>query len=514
MRAIYLETARSAVIKKPSQKGASEFLISYAIHGCDERSATVLYVFPTDTHVSDFSSARLGPAIEASPYLSRIVTEGEPGSVRVGKRRGADRVTLKRIRNRFLYFRGARVTPYGNAPQLKSIDGDLIIADELDEWDQRALPIVRKRLGHSRIAEERLVSTPTYSGVGIDLEWQESSQQEWFLKCPHCGQWQFLTIYQVVREWDTLRRPVAWNGKKENRAWAGCTRCGQEMDHLAPGQWVARHPSREKVGYNLPAFGSPLTNILRIVQNLQTTDETKRRETWNQELGEVYVPRGGRITDDILDDCRRDYAHQPLPSDAPYAGADVGNVIHVVIRGEQNRETGEWPQRWAGECESFEELGRVMRRFNVKRLVIDAHPEGHKCREFQATFPPGKVWLAIYPGGSQDRRAEAMEWDEKNHTVIIDRTRSLDEMFSRFYDRKNTLPADAREVRDYYNHIKAPVRVLETRKDGQKVARYVEGSLADHYAHAENYCMAAMSAPEGGTYVPPDTQSVEEVLGF
>ena len=101
---IYNCKAQEMVLYKASQVGASEYLVSYAMHAADVRSATALYVFPTDKHVSDFSSARLGPAIEASPYLDGIVIEGRAA----GGRRGADRVTLKRVRDRFLYLRGPR----------------------------------------------------------------------------------------------------------------------------------------------------------------------------------------------------------------------------------------------------------------------------------------------------------------------------------------------------------------------------------------------------------------------
>ena len=79
--------------------------------------------------------------------------------------------------------------------------------------------------------------------------------------------------------------------------------------------------------------------------------------------------------------------------------------------------------------------------------------------------------------------------------VNLDRTRTLDRTLSRFYDGLNTLPAYARNLKDYYAHLTAPVRVLETGRDGQQVARYVE-SGPDHLAHAENYCTAAMHAPQ------------------
>jgi len=491
LRNIYSETAQKVVLYKASQMGASEYLISYALHACDQRGATVLYIFPTDRHVSDFSSARIGPGIEASPYLAQIVIEG--GSA--GGKRGADRITLKRVRNRFLYLRGAKVDPDGQAPQLKAVDADALVLDEWDEMDPRAPIIARKRLGHSLIAEERIASTPTYTGRGIHAEWLESDQREWYVQCEHCGEWQSLTIHQIVEEWDQLERPVAWHGRSEGRAWLACGKCGQELNRLGPGRWVAAWPGREVAGYHLTRLFSGAVNLLDIVQALCTTDETERREAFNQDLGEPYVPRGGQLTDEVLDRCVREYAPGPVQGEDVVMGIDVGRVLHGVIRGPANVETGERAQRWAGEIDTFEEAARMMKRFGVRTLVMDALPETTKARELQAQFERGVVWLAYYVNQRiGTKRENAVEWDGVNGVVNLDRTRTLDMTLSRFYDQVNTLPAHARDVLDYYAHLKATVRVLEDGPGGQRVARYVE-SGPDHLAHAENYCTVATLAP-------------------
>lgn len=485
---VYQCQAQRLVLYKASQMGASEYAISYALHAADVRQATVLYLFPTDVAVSDFSSARIGPAIEASAYLARVVVDGAAA----GGRRGADRVTLKRVRDRFVYLRGAKVDPEGNAPQLKSIDADVLVFDEVDEMDPRALAIAQKRLGHSRIAEQRWISTPTFTNVGVHAAWLESDQREWYVRCAHCGERQPLRIEQVVVAWDALGRPAAWHGQREGGAWVACRRCQKQVDRLGPGEWVAAWPGRETAGYHLTKLFSPRTQLIDVVVALQTADESKRKETFNQDLGEPYIPRGGQLTDEVLDACRREYAHGPTPA-LCVMGVDVGKVLHVVVRTTQ----GECRQAWAGEVESWDELGRVMRRFNVRACVIDALPETTKAREFQAQWPPGMVWLAFYVGQAAGaRRADESVFDVQNGLVHLDRTRTLDGTLARFYDGSATLPAHARDVRDFYAHLKALVRVLEKTSSGEQVLRYVE-SGPDHLAHAENYCRVASSARPG-----------------
>jgi hypothetical protein len=81
-------------------------------------------------------------------------------------------------------------------------------------------------------------------------------------------------------------------------------------------------------------------------------------------------------------------------------GADVGRVLHVVIRGPKDPETGERPQRFAGEVESFETLGRLIKQYNVERAVIDALPEtwGHLYLGHFHTYTNGSLngrwWFA------------------------------------------------------------------------------------------------------------------------
>lgn len=492
---LYTLVHQEIVVKKAAQLGLSEWAVTYTLYGCDVRGMDVIYIMPTAGDVSDFSQARFGPALESSKYLDSIVVPAQGAANQygpAGKARGVDKVTLKRVRDSFIYFRGGRVANDGSAPQLKSVPADAIVADEVDEQDPRAIEVARKRLGHSDIAEVRAVSTPSYPGVGIDAMWADSDQREWLVPCGACGYWQQITIDHVVIEFDELERPVTWHGQAEDRAFAACENCGRELDRVAPGRWVPRYPGREVAGYHPTKFISPITDLLKIVKNLTTTDETKRREAINQDLGETYVPRGGQMTDEVLDECRRGYGQGARPGIGLYAGVDVGSLIHVVIRTGKHPERGETELAFAGAVESFEELGRLMKRFKVKKMVIDALPETRKCRELQAGFGTGVVWLAYY--ADDTKWEKSANWDEDKGVVNLDRTRSLDEMYSLFYDIKSLLPGDARGIEDYYDHMKAPVRILEEKQNGVKVARYVE-SKPDHFAHAENYCKAAMDAP-------------------
>lgn len=486
---LYKCNSKEIVVMKSSQAGVSEWLVTYAIHACDQRNANVLYVFPTEGIVSDFSTARLGPAIEASEYLNNIIIDGS-GS---GGQYGSNRITLKRIRDRFLYFRGSQVQPDGQAPKLKSIDADVLILDEVDELDQRAPAIARKRLGHAPLELGNIlwVSTPTFPGYGIHAEYTDSDRRQWFIPCPYCGTKQPLTIENIVLEWDSVGRPVAWNGQNEGTAWAACTHCSKQLDRLVQGEWVAENPSNERAGFHLTKLFSSHNRLIDIVKSFDTVDETKRREAFNQDLGIPYTPKGGSLTTEDLDNCRRDYGHGPDARKTCYMGIDVGSVLHVVVRTMPDFLNKEMRQLYAGEAD-WESIHNLIKIYRPKTIVIDANPEISKARDFQNKYPRNMVWVAYYPNQPLGtKREEIATWDVIERKVTLDRTRILDSMFAGFYGQTSTLPGHARNIRDYYKQMRASIRILkEMGNSGVEVATYIEHG-DDHYAHAEVYCLAA-----------------------
>lgn len=491
LRGIYADTAPQVVVTKAAQMGISEYLISWVLWSADERNATGLYVMPTDTHISDFSAARLGPAVEpaVSPYLaSRIVAGGE---------HGADRVGLKRVGDRFVYLRGAKVGPDGRAAQLKSIDADVFVRDEVDEMDKRVKPIVDERIGASAIAEWRAASTPTYAEQGIHAEWLLSDQREWHLTCPACGLRQPLRLDNLVLEWDQIERPVRWGQDAAGHPACVCRKCGVVLDRTAPGEWVAAYPDRPVHGYMITGLASARKALGEILAGLASTDESVRMQTYNQKLGLTYRVSGAKsLSTSSLNLCKREYLMGPRPGDT-YMGIDIGRLLHVVIRAKLGN--GDRPLRWAEEVETFEDASRLMRQYSVRVCVVDALPETHAVRDFQKANP-GRVWLAYYPEQKRgSKEVEPEQWKPDDGVVNLDRTRTLDKMFGRFIDAArgdpgNSLPINADSFPDYYNQIKAPERVLRSSSDGNQVAVYVE-SGPDHYAHAENYCAVASSAP-------------------
>lgn len=491
---LYRCRSKEVVVQKASQIGVSEYLLSYALHAADQRLATVLYVLATENSVSDFSTARLGPALEASDYLKSIVVDGSG----ISGMRGSDRITLKRIRDRFLYFRGSKVGTSGNAPQLKSIDASILLLDEYDELDPRAPAIARKRLGHANedCGNVIAVSTPSFPNVGINEQFQLSDQRFWHIKCEHCGERQSLEIGMCVYEWDSLGRPYLWHGKEDNTAWLACKHCGKPLERLADGEWVATYPDRPVAGFHVSKLFSAQMRLLDVVYNADTVDDTKRKEFFNQDLGLPYLPRGGHLEADQIDACRGDYGHGPDYFASCAMGVDIGRTNHVVIRTFPDFITGRTKQLYCGTSD-WDGLDRLVKIYRPRVVVIDALPETSKAREFQEKYPRNMVWLSYYVNQVQgNKREQFAVFDIKERKVLVDRTRSLDATFAGFYGATSTLPHHIRGVEDYYNHLRSCIRILKEDSTGQEVATYIETG-PDHYAHACNYVTIAQTCRVG-----------------
>ncbi|MEM7533839.1 MAG: phage terminase large subunit family protein [Chloroflexota bacterium] len=486
----YCDEHPTMMVMKAAQIGFTDMMLSKGLRAAQQFGATVLFTFPVDKHVSDFSSQRVGPAIEASIELSRIAE-----SVKEAGKSNTSRVTLKRIYPGWMYFRGSKVKPDGSAPQLKSIPADYILMDEVDECDARAMALVKERLGHSLLKREFYVSTPTYPEFGIHAEFLKSDQCLWMIPCPHCGTRQNPTIDDIVIEWDALDRPVTWHGQSEDRAYIACQHCHKELDRFADGEWIPQYPSVSYRGYHATKFFFPFVDLIDLVRALDTSNPTKQREVRNQGLGIPFRGKGEGISKTALDACKRNYLHpEKNTTGRPcFMGVDVGKVLHVVIRAAPDGQ-GARHQLLVKAVENFDELGRLIRRYKPACVVIDALPESRKVLEFQKAHW-GLVFPAYYPGqGLKTTDPYQLHLPSETSSkafVQVDRTRMLDEVFERVTDEVNTLPVNIEHVdRDYYKHMRALNRKLVDTPDGGKRAKW-EQIGDDHYAHAEAYCATA-----------------------
>lgn len=444
---IYNDRHPEIVVQKSAQCGASEWFINEAFF-IAEKGYVVLFLFPADPQLNDFSHGRVDPAILDSPYLSKRVA-------------GIDNVGLKQIGRGFVYFRGAQIKR-----KIRSIDADMILFDEYDEMPEEATSLGEKRLGHSLLRYRRYVSTPTIPDSGINHLYEESDQRRWHLKCGHCGEWQFLKFPDNV---DMKSAEVI------------CRKCHQPIDRLQEGEWVAEHPDRPVHGYHINKLFCGRTDIRELINNSFKTRSFELQEFFNSDLGEAYVVEGGRLSDDLLMACADDYS-MPSTEDRCTMGVDIGKKINVRV----SKHRGYIKQAvYIGTVNEFEELDILMRQYDVSMAVVDALPETRKSAEFCSRWP-GRAFRCYY-WPSDTNRNEYFVHDVEDQKITVNRTMACDYMVDRFRERTNRLPKNIKDVKDYFDHLKAPARIYKKDEKGVEYAFYSEGNKPDHYFHAEVY---------------------------
>ncbi|MDE2698260.1 MAG: phage terminase large subunit family protein, partial [Gemmatimonadota bacterium] len=141
-----LATDPYIAIRKAVQVGISTAVILNTLWRCDEYGHKCLYYLPTDEEAEDFSDDRVGAdIISESDYLSDRVGDRSPRG-----NRGRDNTGLRHIGRGSHYVRGMFTKK-----RVKSIDGDLVVTDELDECNQENREFALDRISHSSLQHVR-----------------------------------------------------------------------------------------------------------------------------------------------------------------------------------------------------------------------------------------------------------------------------------------------------------------------------------------------------------------------
>lgn len=351
------------------------------------------------------------------------------------------------------------------------MSADAIFVDELDRMDITSIPYFDKRLEHSNRKWQRWGSTPTVPNFGIHKLYLDSSKNEYFIKCKHCGEWQVLTFDSNVDKEKFL---------------LVCNKCRQQViPWECQGEWKTTDGNSKIKGYHISQLYSPMLNLAKLIESSKQTSEWEVQQFYNQNLGLPYEPKGAKITEQDISACKRDY-FIPFKIDKEkskgcFIGIDVGRVLHIVIM-EEKRIV------FIGEKETFEEVNNLINEYNVKVGVVDALPETRKAQELANRFR-GRILLSYYSGIKEVKEGEWFKFEAQK--VNTDRTLSLDMTVNKIKTQEIEVPKNIDDYLLFKSHLKNLIRVVEE-SQGNKVAEYIQTG-DDHYFHALNYANLAQS---------------------
>ncbi len=470
----------SNIGQKSAQMGFTEVVLNIAFYFIDVRKMDVLYVLPNlRPDATNFSAGRFDKALELSPHLQELFSD-------------VKNVGHKRAGYANLYLRGSN-----SRSQLKSIPVGLVILDELDEMSQENVSLALTRLAGQVERYDWKISTPTIPEFGINAEFNLSTQDHFYFKCPACSR-------QIELKYPESLVIVGENRNdpRISESHLICYECKAVLHHedkihfLRDGRWQSLFPGRRSRGFYINQLYS--MNLKPEVQAVAYFDGLKNefaeQEFYNSNMGLTHTVAGARITEEMIEQCRSshrmiDYANNGIIT----MGVDVGKVLHVWINDWRlNGRVGNDVNSYAfsrnlyhGEVRDFDELDYYMQQMYIAYCVVDSEPDGREALKF-ANRHYGRVRLCKYTSGLSGRALSAKDDDLMIHA---DRTSWLDQSLGRLKQKTIALPMDTRF--DAKEHLKALIRVPKKDKNGNPVVKY-ENASPDHYAHAMNYAEIAL----------------------
>lgn len=479
-------------IMKAAQLGLTEVAINRSFFTVDVLKRDVLYVLPTALNASDFSKSRFNTALLHSQYLAELFTD-------------TNTVGLKQAGGVNLYIRGSR----GDS-NLKSIPVSVLILDEADEMDQRAIWLALERLSGQLHKFVLSLSTPTIPNFGIHKLYLQGTQEHFYFKCPRCGritEFSFPDCLEITGE--SITDPDI------KRSHLKCKECKKRIDHeekpeiLKSAYWepTVRVDEDHRSFYINQLYSytvKPWELAAAYFRGLG--DEAAMVEFFNSKQGLPYIPDGGQVTDGEIENSIRKYFKSEQRPDIGderciVLGIDQGKMNHCVVveytiagRGDLNAAAhAKVLTEFKLPGDDFELLDPLMREWQVKACVIDADPQINDARRFARRFP-GYVYLCRYRRGVTGKELQVSEEDSGAPIVTVDRTNWLDASMGRFHSDRVHLPADT--SLEFKDNIKALVRTYEKDDQGNPKAVYLNTG-PDHFAHAFNYAEIALPLAAG-----------------
>ena len=398
---------KDMVLMKATQLGISAWLVRWALYWADVRGARVVYVFPRERQLLDFSDGRVKPLI-LSKYLR---TRVDAASVQ--------NKALKSVGLGLVYFRGSEAEA-----GLESIDADAIALDEYDLLVPAHIPVVERRIGASELGLTRRIGFPTIADRGIHREFAKTDQRKWHVKCEACGEWQSLDFFKNVDT--TLKLRV-------------CASCRKPLD-VKQGEWVATFPGRDTRGYHITKLVFPDTDLNKLVAASEQREPYKRQVFFNRDLGEAWEGEGNRLTPAMIAAAQR----AEVTQEATYTGAnrvimgvDVASVRALNVWISEQLSDTQGRTLFVGLVESFNDLCTLMDRYRVNMACIDHLPEGRLARAFANRFH-GRVYIVNYSESQKD----VITVDDQQARVSVRRTEAIDSAAERVRSQREYLPMD------------------------------------------------------------------------
>lgn len=444
----YADEAADIVSRKSAQVGFSVAAILKSMAMAKFRGLNIIYALPTNNVVQDFVKPKVNPLITSNPALASVVSD--------------DSVSLKRIGDRFMYFKGG----FSDREAI-SISGDVLVIDEYDRMpDMGVVNTFDSRLQASKNPKRWRFSNPSQIGFGVDGLYNDSDQRHWFITCHRCN-----------HEWYIDWEPDGKNHyvNQEQQIYA-CGNCHKELsdNDRRMGRWIAKYPNRERHGYWFSQMMAPWVSAKRIIEQY---NESNIEFFHNFVLGKAYTPSDLVVNrDTILRAC--------APSIIPKVGVSIGV--------DQNVSSQIWVAMTSqgvfahGIAKSWEEIERMKLAWNAT-VVIDPMPYQTMPKKLADKY--NDIYLCRF---KEIHNLKIIEW--KGKTVWADRTKLLDTVANEITTAALMFRERPVELEDYIADWGNLYRTTKEEPDGRTKSVWMkkENKESD-YSFATAYARVGLS---------------------
>lgn len=286
------------VVMSSSQVGKSEMINNIIGYYIDIDPGPMLLIQPTLEMAQDYSKRRISTMIRDTECLRNKVSDSKSRDLN-------NTILMKVFPGGFLAIGGAN-SPAG----LASRPVRILLADEVDRYPISAgtegdpLMLAEKRTITFWNRKKVFVSTPTIKGASrIEMEYEQGTQEKWCLKCPNCGEYQFINIYGIKFNYDKDDKGnyKIWDVKFQ------CPNCLESFDEFTwknqHGKWIASNPEAQGVrSFFLNAFVSPWYSWENIILEwLRVKNDPEQYKVFkNTILGESWEEKGNVEDEEML----------------------------------------------------------------------------------------------------------------------------------------------------------------------------------------------------------------------
>lgn len=275
---IYNRRSNNILLKTARQVEKSTFLGNFlTINSTIVPYNKSLYVAPSHSQTRQFSNEKLRPSIEESPLIKKYLQSSFVST----------QVFEKSFTNgSMIFLRSA----FRSADRTRGISARSLCLDELQDFMGSEIPVIMECTSHFEDAALIMAGTPKSFDNPIEDYWQESTQNEWLVKCRSCNHYNYLDEKNIA--------PTEMYTSGRLPPGPICSRCFKPIDVPGWGKWMTLSPGKRLEGYRIPQLMVPwiISTMNQWERLLWKRDNYALGQFYNEVLGLSYDSASKPIT--------------------------------------------------------------------------------------------------------------------------------------------------------------------------------------------------------------------------